>query len=268
MNTEELYLDLLAKSLTNYEPEPFYEFEPYNDFENKELTTSINLIKNEGLAVCSVSKYNPLDRELGKDWPKKGETMVGIKRLQNLQYCVNEIAKNQIEGDFLEAGVWRGGASIFLNALNQVFCDAQKTIWVADSFEGLPKSSLDQDKKYDFTIYDELSVPLEQVKKNFEKYNLLTPNVKFIKGWFKDTLPNLNVKKLSLLRMDGDLYESTMDILNNLYHKVSIGGYIIVDDYCLDCCVQAITDFRKRHNITDEIKTIDWTGVYWQKSKQ
>ena len=89
----------------------------------------------------------------------------------------------------------------------------------------------------------------------------------FLKGWFKDTLPTAPIEKLAILRLDGDMYESTMDGLRSLYHKLSPGGFLIVDDYgAVDACREAVCDFRNEHGIDDEIVKIDWGGVYWQKT--
>jgi O-methyltransferase len=142
---------------------------------------------------------------------------------------------------------------------------------VADSFERLPKPNKEKyaaDKGDRHYILDELAIPMEVVKNNFRKYDLLSDNIKFLKGWFKDTLPIAPIEKLSILRLDGDMYESTMDGLVNLYHKLSVDGYIIIDDWgAIPACKQAVMDFRAMNNITEEIVTIDWTGVYWKKEK-
>ncbi|PWG04349.1 TylF/MycF/NovP-related O-methyltransferase [Polaribacter aquimarinus] len=252
---QEAYLKLLREKLTDYKYGNFLYCEPKN----------IQDLRAGDEVLCTVKEYDSLKRFYGKDWPNQGETMIGLVRLLNLHELVKDIAKNKIEGDFFEAGVWKGGASIYLNALNIAFCDGKKNIWLADSFEGLPKPTLPQDVDFDFTQYNELSIPLKQVIQNFKNYNLLTNNVFFLKGWFKDTLPNATVSNISLLRLDGDLYESTMDILNNLYDKVVSGGYIVVDDYGLECCKLAISDFRNSRGITEEIIEIDWTGAYWIK---
>jgi macrocin-O-methyltransferase TylF-like protien len=144
-------------------------------------------------------------------------------------------------------------------------------VWVADSFEGLPKpneSKYPADKSDVFHTYDELKVSIDDVKNNFSKYNLLDGQVKFLKGWFSDTLPKASINKLSVLRLDGDMYESTMDALVNLYPKLSVGGYIIIDDYSwVEACKKAVTDYRRGHSIDEEIVEIDWTAVYWQKLK-
>ena len=69
-----------------------------------------------------------------------------------------------------------------------------------------------------------------------------------------------------MIRVDGDLYESTMDTLVNLYPRLSPGGYVIVDDYAFAPCRQAVEDFRLEHAITDPIEQVDWTGAYWRRS--
>lgn len=141
---------------------------------------------------------------------------------------------------------------------------------MADSFEGLPKPTLQQDIKVDLSKerFPQLAVSVDQVRRNFQKYDLLDDKVRFLQGWFKDTLHSAPIDRLAVLRLDGDLYESTMDCLNALYDKVSPGGYVIIDDYgCLKCCADAVTDFRLTHDIDDPITHIDWTGAYWRKSR-
>jgi len=69
------------------------------------------------------------------------------------------------------------------------------------------------------------------------------------------------------MRLDGDLYESTMDALLNLYPKLSPGGFCIIDDYALNSCKHAVDDYREKHQIKAELKPIDWTGTYWRKGE-
>ena len=102
---------------------------------------------------------------------------------------------------------------------------------------------------------------------SYRRYGLLDEQVVFLKGWFKDTLAKAPIERLAVLRLDGDLYESTMDALNPLYAKVASGGFIIVDDYfALTQCERAISEFRATHGISDPIHKIDDAGVYWRKS--
>ena len=145
---------------------------------------------------------------------------------------------------------------------------ATKKIYVADSFEGLPKP----DSKYKADYKDphhklaHLRVSLEQVQDNFKRYKLLNHRVQFIKGFFKDSLTNVPFKKLAVMRLDGDMYSSTWETLTALYDKLSIGGYIIIDDYsALPACKLAVDDFRRERKITEEIMRVDWSAVFWKK---
>ena len=96
---------------------------------------------------------------------------------------------------------------------------------------------------------------------------MLDQNVAFLKGWFSETLHQAPIKSLAVLRLDGDMYESTMDSLKALYAKVSPGGFVIIDDYgAIEACKKAVTDFREENGITAEIIDIDKIGVYWRKS--
>ena len=143
-----------------------------------------------------------------------------------------------------------------------------KKVFVCDSFEGLPKPSGNfvADEGDLHHTYKELSISLEEVKSNFEKLNCLSNNVVFVKGFFNETLPNnTSIKEIALLRMDGDMYESTHDVFYSLYHKVSNKGVIIVDDYCLPACQQCVSDFRVKHEISKPINFIDRCGIYWFK---
>ena len=204
----------------------------------------------------------------GRDWPPQGFTMVGTRRLDNVQQCVEQVLKHNIPGDFFEAGVWRGGAAMFMRALLKVANCTDRTVWLADSFEGLPPPKPGWAADIGDTLHQhkELAVSLETVKANFSALNLLDDQVCFIPGWFHETLYTTPVQSLAVLRLDGDMYESTYVSLEALYDKVSLGGFVIVDDYgFLDSCKQAVHDFLTTRKLTPEIITIDWTGVYWRK---
>jgi len=207
-------------------------------------------------------------RRVGKDWPEEAETMIGMARLDNLQECAEVLLSDGVPGDLLEAGVWRGGATIFMRAVLAAYGVTDRKVWVADSFEGLPAPNPDAfpiDAATDLSVYDVLAVSLEQVKANFARYGLLDEQVRFLQGWFKDTLPDAPVQQLALLRLDGDYYESTIQILESLYHKLAPGGFVIVDDYgALVQCSRAVDDFRAEHNIKEAMSKVDWTGVYWR----
>jgi hypothetical protein len=197
-------------------------------------------------------------------------TMASFKRLDNVQFCVEEVLAKNIPGDLIETGVWRGGTTIFMRAILAAYGVRDRTVWVADSFEGLPPPNADQypaDRGFDLTSIKELSVSLEEVTANFARYGLLDEPVRFLKGWFRDTLPHAPIASLAVLRLDGDLYESTMDALVHLYPKLSAGGYVIIDDYWSWApCRQAVSDYRGTHGITDRIQPVDWGSAYWQRT--
>ena len=217
---------------------------------------------NTGIKVKNEEVIN------GTYWPDRAHTMIGEKRLTNIEECFKNILEDNIEGDMIETGVWRGGACIFMAGLNKYY-KAGKKVYVADSFQGLPppnEQEYPHDKGDNLYTYKSLAVSIEEVKENFSKYDLLDENVEFIKGFFKDSLRNTNIEKLSILRLDGDMYESTIQVLQYLYDKVVKGGYIIIDDYgAIPACAKAVEDFKLSRNITTELKIIDWTGRYWKK---
>ena len=245
--TKDLYLDLMKKCLAGL---------IYADVEEKPNLQS--------------EPFDEATRLEGRDWPTYAHTMIGMKRLDNLQFCVEDVLARGVPGDLIETGVWRGGATIFMRAILKACAVRDRLIWAADSFEGLPTPNPEKypadagDRLHEFK---ELAVPLDQVKSNFAKYGLLDDQVRFLKGWFRDTLPNAPIGRLAVIRLDGDMYESTMEALIHLYPKLSGGGYLIVDDYgAITNCRQAVDDYRKSQGITDEMRTIDWTGLYWQRS--
>jgi hypothetical protein len=212
---------------------------------------------------------DPQKRQEGRDWPSRGYTMIGLQRLDNLQHCINEVLTNAIPGDFMETGVWRGGATIFMRAVLKVDNIPDRRVWVADSFAGLPKPDIEKypaDKDDTFHQYRELVVSLDEVKANFRRFDLLDEQVCFLPGWFRDTLPDAPIDRLAVLRLDGDMYESTMEALVHLYPKVSRGGFIIIDDYgAVAGCRKAVDDYRLKQAVEEEVQWIDWTGVFWRR---
>jgi O-methyltransferase len=251
---EELYLDLLKKTLTRAQTVGRY--------------TRRTLLGAGGFEISEIVPTNPLGYleaggshlELRQD---DAETMVGTKQLDNIQYCVADVLKRRIPGDIIECGAWRGGVTILMRAVLRAYGDTEKTVWVADSFEGLPRPITRMDSGLEQGM---MAVSLEEVQENFARYGLLDERVRFLKGYFNKTLPTAPIVKLSVLRADSDLYGSQMDVLNNLYPKLSVGGYAVVDDYFeLAGCKRAIDEYRQAHSITEEIRRIDAEGIYWQK---
>lgn len=121
----------------------------------------------------------------GYFFPKRVHTMIGMKRLNNIEECIKNIMNENIEGDFIKTGVWRGGATIFMAGLNKYF-NLECKIYVTDSFEGLPPphQKYKEDENDILHTIDWLAIDVDTVKNNFKKYNLLDDNIIFIKGYF------------------------------------------------------------------------------------
>jgi O-methyltransferase len=266
------YLDLMKKCLTHALWPETAPFDPQRTKPSRRLfwTALSRFLARRELQIRRVVPYDYGRREEGRDWPAIADTMIGLKRLDNIQDCVEDVLRSRVPGDLIETGVWRGGATIFMRAILEAHGVRDRRVWVADSFEGVPLPAplrYPADRDDTLFTYKELAVPLETVKANFAKYGLLDNQVRFLQGWFRDTLPTAPITQLAVARLDGDLYESTFDALQYLYPKVSVGGYVIVDDYAyLPGCRQAVDDFRKGIGITDELKHVDWSAVYWQRS--
>ncbi len=230
-NARELYLDLMKKCLT------FWLWEAKDGsikFGGENVAKrAIKALLGRSVREQTSPSMVQANRQEGRDWPVLAHTMIGMKRLENLQFCVEDVLLKGVPGDLIETGVWRGGATIFMRAILKAYGIADRRVWVADSFAGLPppdpgKYPADANDKHH--TKKPLAISLEEVKANFEKYGLLDKQVQFLKGWFKNTLPVAPITRLAVVRLDGDLYESTMDGLTNLYPKLSVGGYLIVDD--------------------------------------
>lgn len=274
--SEELYLELLKKTLSfTLWPEPprplYIDFVSMNPVMRIILSMFFKLLRHKNLVLLKEMNFSRVQREEGSvPCPGYADTMIGIKRLDNLQYCIETAIREEIQGDLIETGVWRGGACIFMRAVLSAHGIRDRKVYVADSFQGLPKPDTERypdDKGDEMYTMKYFSVSESDVAKNFKRYDLLDDQVVFLKGWFKDTLPVAPIDKLAVMRLDGDMYSSTMDALTNLYPKLSEGGFCIIDDYgALNPCKKAVDDFRAKNGIDSELKEIDWTGRFWRKS--
>ena len=249
-------------------------------FDNKEIIVdqNINQLELNRLLYLELLKkslldviYEPLTEDLieGTVHPKRAHTMIGLKRLDNIQQCFENVLQDNIEGDLIETGVWRGGATIFMSGLIKSYLQKRK-VFVCDSFNGLPKPDVEKypdDCGDQHWTYKDLNVSIEEVYNNFKSYDLLTDNVVFVEGWFDQTLPLLKGEVFSIIRLDGDMYGSTWAALENLYPKLSIGGYLIVDDWLLEGANKSVLDYRKMYNIDDELEFINDHSVFWRKTK-
>jgi len=197
--------------------------------------------------------------------------MSDLWSIENLQFCVEKVIMNNVPGDLIETGIWKGGLPVLMRGILKAYGITDRVVWAADSFEGLPKP--DPEKNLEDAIWfhlfgplDRLEIPLEYAEGVFRKYNLLDNQVKFIKGWFSDTLPHAPIEKLAVMRLDGDWYESTSISLNALYPKLSQGGFVIIDDYGLPLgCRRAVDEYRAAHNINEPIQWVNHQVIFWQK---
>lgn len=246
-----MYFDLLKKSLTN----TLFEQEPDVDQSQLRFIQAFTKHYIQGAAI----------------------SMLPLVRFDNLQHCMLDVLVRGVPGDFIETGVWRGGATIFMRGVLKALGVIDRKIWVADSFEGLPEPDAErfpvEAKAHQGPVmkdvFNRLAVGLEAVQQNFSVFGLLDEQVVFLKGWFKDTLPSAPIEKLAVLRLDGDYYESTMDALVNLYDRVSVGGYVIVDDYgesTWTYCKRAVDDFRSSRGISEPLLRVDSPCWYWQRT--
>jgi hypothetical protein len=217
-----------------------------------------------------VGPFQPDKRAKGLDWAYLGMTMTGGARLDNVRLLLEDVVYRNIPGDYIETGVWRGGSSIFARAVLRSLNEGGRMSYVCDSFKGLPpgdKKLHPRDRGWNLFPYLEESA--EEVAKNFRESGVLDSNVVFAKGFFNETMPPLasRIKRLAVMRLDGDMYESTVDVLYHLYDKLGVGGYVIIDDWFGFPAKTACEDFFRVHNINPEINVIDETAAYWKKTK-
>lgn len=241
-----LYLDLLQASLTG------------------------ELAKDGAISPWSKGQYDPQARLVGHDWPASALTMIGTARMSNLRHLLERAIESGVPGDFIETGVWRGGACIYAKGIMAAYGEHQRNVWVADSFRGLPPPSPElypADANDEHHTVAELAVSADDVRASFARYGLLDERVHFLEGWFKDTLPNAPIAEIAVLRLDGDMYESTMDALTALYDKVAVGGFVVVDDYVLPACAKAVHDFIDQRGIEAKLEAVDGAAVFWQKPR-
>lgn len=274
-NNQSAYLELLKRCLTDQRNAGRVEMHAYRQlrrtFSIRLLLPIQRMLEWRNFTIAKMIPVSKEERESGYDWPAQAETMIGLHRLNDLEDCIRIIIKEGVTGDLFEAGVWRGGAGIFMRAVLKELGEEERRVWLADSFAGLPKPDTERyprDKA--FRLFEEplLRVSLEEVQHNFRNYGLLDGQVIFLEGWFRDTLPSAPVKNLALLRIDADSYESTIQALENLYPKLQIGGFVIIDDYhAFPNCRQAVIDYRERMVIGERIVDIDKEAVRWRRER-
>ena len=272
-----LYLETVKRSVAGLTHESAYELRPA-EFEGSVLRR-VNGAVRAGVGIAGrltaqelalVRRIDEDQRREGGPWPLVGETMIGARRLDHLQRSVEAILAAGTPGDLIETGVWRGGAAIMMRAVLAAHQVADRKVWLADSFSGVPAPDPERhpaDAGYKLHRYDELAVSVERVRANFARYDLLDDQVEFVVGRFRDTLPRLQGHRWSLIRLDGDLAEATHDALENLYPSLSPGGIVIVDDYgAVRACRRAVQEFRSAYGVREPIERIDDSAISWTRA--
>ncbi|MFL9893311.1 TylF/MycF/NovP-related O-methyltransferase [Paraburkholderia sp. RL17-381-BIF-C] len=198
-------------------------------------------------------------------------TMCDDVLLDNVVELARVVIDERVPGDFIETGVWRGGVTILMRAALTAFGGVGRGVWVADSFAGLPAPDPVTDLRdaiwhHLMRAVGLLRSDLATVREAFARVGLLDRRVRFLPGWFADTLPDAPIERLALMRLDGDWYESTRVALESLYPRLSPGGFVIVDDYGLPTgCARAVDEYRSAHRIDAPLMRVNAQAVYWRK---
>jgi O-methyltransferase len=206
-------------------------------------------------------------RAAGLDWPLHGLSMVGLARLDDLQQCVENVVADGVAGDLIECGSWRGGAAMLMRATLDTLGETGRNVFVADSFQGFPEVDAGQEYSLDADLANVgfLSVPLAEVRASFARLGV-SEGVTFVAGFFAATLPALRGHRWAVARLDGDSYDATRSALDAVYPSLSVGGYLVIDDfYPLEDCRRAVEDFRAEYGIAEPIEAVDWNAARWRR---
>ena len=262
-NAERAYLDLLKRALTREISEQRFEM---IGFPTGWLPGPLRRAA-ERQPWKLVRRVDP-GRGAGW-WPLEGETMVGLPRLDHLERCIETVVVERVPGDLIETGVWRGGVVLFMRAMLDLLGDEGRTVFAADSFAGLPPPDVKrypEDEGLALWSRKQLAVSLDRVSAAFDRYGVSRRGVRFLEGWFEQTLPRAPIDRLAIARLDGDMYGSTIVALEALYPKLSPGGFLIVDDYHeIAACRKAVDDYRTLNRIHERLERIDDQAVFWRR---
>lgn len=246
-----LYLDLLKRVLTNV----VYRDPPVHRQVGPMLYMRV-----------ADPEFDEITRSFGEDWPSRAHTMAGLRRLDVLQECARQVTDGGIPGDFVEAGVWRGGTVAFLQAFLEEGGIHDRTVWAADTFDGVPTPAdpAHRDDEW-LAINDVLAVGADRVRDTLRRYALDDTRVRFLPGRFRDTLAGAPIDRIAILHIDSGTYEGTSDTLTHLYPRLSPGGYAIIGDYVSLGPRRAVNEFRRRTGATPPLRAVDHLGVYWRR---
>lgn len=260
------YLDLLEQTLTHT---AYARLDIGRNGGNPATRRLVRLLERVGVVALRLRDDDVRQRDAGYDWPVFAYTMSGVRRLRNTRWCVEQALGEDVPGDLIEAGTWRGGSAMMMRAVLHAHGDQKRRVYVGDTFAGLPAPDVRRypaDSGARLHREPRLAVSLEDVRAGFERLGLLDERVVFLKGLFADTLPCVADREWAVIRIDGDLYQSTFDALTHLWPGLAVGGFVIVDDYgAVEGCRRAVDDFRAMHGIVTPLEHVDWTGIWWRR---
>ncbi len=229
----------------------------------------LKIIRKSRLELVNLTDIEEDKRFLELYKKVKDHTMVPVERCYTLYQTVKYIIKNNIEGDFTECGVWKGGSCMLIAYTLQQAGITNRKIYMYDTFEGMTKpGEMDgQEEKEQWEkgkVSDSLNnmcySPIEEVRANIKSTGYPAENIVIVKGKVEESLPGTMPTKISLLRLDTDWYESTKHELTYLYPLLEKNGVLIVDDYgAWQGAKKAVDEyFSKIPNIF--LGRIDYTG--------
>lgn len=247
--------------------------------------------------------YNDFDQVIdGREWPPSAYalSMAGIRRADNFAAAVSQAVVDQVPGQIIETGVWRGGLSFLAAQTLDVMGATTRRAYLADSFAGIPKPPNDGRRYSDqdhiahklgsgtlkTTSGGHLALTkvtdilnnnsVEWVQRDARRFRLKSSRLRFVPGFFNESLKRLVEEEhdvqFAVVRLDGDTYFSTWDAITVLYPRLSPGGFVLIDDFTnWNGCRDAIKHYRKRHKIKEPLTLIphrygeQHMGAYWRK---
>ena len=258
------YLDLLCGMITReIAPDRLLELQPYEATWRRRVVDVVQgLLARRGLVMARRAS-----RSVVVPWATSAETMLGFDRINDLRDCIETVLLEGVEGDLFEAGVWRGGGVILMRAMLAAYSDEERIVWAADSFRGPPPPSAKQDIGFDFHRQPSFRASLETVRGNVRRYGLSEDRIRYVDGWFEDTLPALEVHRIGVLQIGVDLFSATTTALRALYPRVSSGGFVLVDGYRSEDLVRRAVDaFRAEHGIHEPLTNDPLDRACWRRS--
>ncbi len=207
-------------------------------------------------------------------------TLISYERAVTLYQQVKYLEQRQVEGDFVECGVWKGGAVGLMALANLRYGRSRRDLHLFDSFRGLPEPTVEDgaevksraESRSGRSIGSTAKLePVEwDVASRGDSERLLVEigypdeHLHYHVGWFQETLPQAQgIERIALLRLDGDWYESTKICLEALYPRVVEGGFVIIDDYGhYEGCRKAVDEFLGSLSVHPYLHYIDYTGRY------